>query len=50
MMSTPLEIMLCFSYHYKVFTLNFCYWFGVPIALKFKQGARAIDLQVLIHG
>ena len=46
MIATPLEIMLCISYHYKVFTLNFCFWFGVPIAQKFKQVSLAIDLQV----
>ena len=50
MISTPLEIMLCFSYHYKVFTLIFCFYFGVSIAQKFKQGSLATDLQVLIYG
>lgn len=36
MITSPLEIMLCFIYNYKVFTLNFSFWFAVPTAQKYK--------------
>lgn len=43
---SPSEIMLCFTYHYKVFTLNFSYWLGVETAQKYKQVSLAADFQV----